>query len=168
MAKYGISLENEYDFKKDAICPLFTSYFSNPEMIKLKDVNNYSMYITEIHAILGIEKRYLIVFVKQNTESLGNKKRLSDLKWQSLQTRTFGEEMFHDKGIPLHSYSPRIISELNQKIVLTHKDSEQYVYSVEKLPLQIVLLPKTKNLDYNNTGKVIPALETYYTLVNFY
>ena len=31
--------------------------------MKLKNVDNYSMYIIKIHALLGIEYRYVIVFV---------------------------------------------------------------------------------------------------------
>jgi hypothetical protein len=167
MASYGISLESEHDFRKDAVCPLFVRYFENPELTKIKkDINNYSMYMVEIYSMLGIEKRYLIAFVREDGEMLGQKKRLSELSWDSLQTRTFPEIEYSSEQVGIHTYNPRRLPELNYKITLQYKDDAQYVYTVEKLPIQITLLPKSKHLDYSKNGTIITALETYQTLVN--
>lgn len=163
MARYGERLDYGFDPLRDDIYPLFTSYFENPRMRKIKDINSYSMYMIKIHALLGIEYRYLIVFVSKDDNIVGNEKFLGELQWESLQTRTMTDE----HNIPFHSYLPRRLDGLDKKISLLHKDANQYVYKVEELPLKIVLLPKTKGLDYTNSGSVVSALETYQTLVSF-
>jgi hypothetical protein len=56
---------------------------------------------------------------------------------------------------------------LDKKIKIKNKTDKQYVYEVESLPINIVLLPKSKNIDYNNNGTVVNALETYQTIVNW-
>jgi hypothetical protein len=163
MASYGQPLNYGYDPTRDSIYPIFASYFENPRMFKIKDVGIYSMYMTKIHALLGIEFRYLIVFVPKNNLPSGDEKFLAQLEWESLQTRTLTDE----HKLPYHSYNPRRNENLDKKIWLKKKDENQYIYSVEDFPLQIILLPHAKNIDYNSSGTIVPALETYQTLVNF-
>ena len=164
MASYGERLNNGYEPIRDNIYPLFVEYFENPKMTKVKDVGNYSMYIVKIASNLGIEYRYLIVFVIKNDFKLGDNKFLSQLEWQSLQTRTLPDE----HHVYTHSYSPVRIPELDKKITLEKNDNEQYIYGVDDLPIRITLLPKKGNQSfYNNKGTVVIALETYQTLVNF-
>lgn len=164
MAYYGQSLDVDYDINKENVYSLFCEYFKNPKMTKIKNVNKYSMYITKIHALLGIEFRYLIIFVKGDEYSLGTEKLLSELHWISFQTRTLTDE----HNIPYHTYIPRRIPALDKKITLNSKDNHQYKYAVDYLPIEITLLPKsTKGMDYQSTGTVVTALETYYTVVSF-
>jgi hypothetical protein len=163
MAAYGQPLNYGYDPTRDSIYPLFANYFENPRLFKIKDVGKYSMYMAKIHALLGVEFRYLIAFVPKNSLSSGDEKFLSQLEWESLQTRTLTDE----HNLPYHSYNPRRLADLDKKIWLKEKDEHQYVYSVEELPIQIILLPRSKSMDYNPSGTVVPALETYHTLVNF-
>ena len=163
MASYGQPLNSGYDPARDSIYPLFANYFENPRMFKIKDAGKYSMYMTKIHALLGIEFRYLIVFVPKNTLLSGDQKFLAQLEWESLQTRTLTDE----HNLPHHSYNPRRLGNLDKKIWLKEKDDKQSIYSVEDFPLQIILLPRSKNMDYNQSGTIVPALETYQTLVNF-
>lgn len=164
MAFYGERLNYGYDPVRDDIYPLFSQYFENPRMVKIKDIDNYSMYMIKIHALLIIEFRYLIVFVKKNNEPVGDAKFLSQLEWESLQTRTLTDE--HD--IPFHVYNPRRFSLLDKQISLRPNNKKKYVYDVENLPIEITLLPKTNvELEYHNSGNVINALESYQTLINF-
>ena len=163
MASYGQKIEYGYDPTRDAIYPLFSEYFENPRMVKIKDVNRFSMYMVKIDAHLGIEFKYLIVFVPLNNLPVGNEKFLAQLEWTSLQTRTLPDE--HD--IPVHSYQPRRLVSLDKRIHLQKKDESQYIYKVDELPLQITLLPKTKHIDYGTQGSVVSAIETFQTLVNF-
>jgi len=165
MANYGELLDNDYDPNKDMVYPLFVEYFNNPLMSKLKDTEQNSIYISRIHSLLGIEHRYLIVFVFKDRIPLGTQINLSKLPpWISLQTRTLQDE----HQVPFHNYIPRRLNGLNQKIALTHKDENQYVYNVDQLPLIITLLPKTGgSMEYSNSGQVVNALETYQTIVTF-
>lgn len=147
----------------DNIYKLFSDYFNNPLMKKLKNVNGYSMYITKINAMLGIIYRYLIVFVRDDGYPIGSTENLINLPWLSLQTRMLEE----DYPLQLHTYYPQRIPELNKTIHLINKDSRQYVYRVDNLPITITLLPKRGfENEYNTTGNVISALETYYTIVS--
>jgi hypothetical protein len=159
----GEFIDTGFDPSRELVYNLLVSYFENPLMTKIKDVAQYSMYLTKIQAMLGIEFRYLIVFVLKNKEAVNSTSRLDNLKWISLQTRTLTD----DHNISQHSYIPRRIPELDQRIVLENKSERQYLYKVEKLPILITLLPKTKSIDYNSTGTVTTALETYQTIVNF-
>lgn len=161
MAFYGEPLNSGYDPIRDNIYPLFTQYFENPRMVKIKDVEQYSMYIIKIHALLGIEFRYLIVFVPKNELPIGDSKFLAQLEWQSLQTMTLTNEY----DVPFYSYQARRFPPLDKKIFLKKKNNSKYSYNVEGLPLEITLLPT--NTEYNQTGNIITALETYQTIVTF-
>jgi len=163
MASYGQVIDSDYDPVKDTVYPLFTEYFQNPKLVKKKDVDKFSMYITQIYALLGVEFRYLIVFLPKDRFPIGSVRSLGDLQWVSLQTRTLTDEY----KVPSHTYIPRRLQSLDKKIELVSKDDLQYKYKVEELPLEIVLLPKTKGLDYQPSGTVVTALETYQTLVTF-
>jgi hypothetical protein len=134
-------------------------------MTKIKDVQNYSMYMTKIHALLGIEYRYIIAFVYKDNSAIGTTSPLIDLRWQSLQTRGLQE----DHNIPPQSYIPRKLPSINKRITLTHRDPNQYVYRTERLPIVVTLLPSSKNkgIEYSQTGTLVTALETYNTILSW-
>jgi hypothetical protein len=165
MAHYGQVLDSNYDPRKDQIYTSFAEYFENPTMTKIKDVQNYSMYMTKIHALLGIEYRYIIAFVYKDNSAIGTTSPLIDLRWQSLQTRGLQE----DHNIPPQSYIPRKLPSINKRITLTHRDPNQYVYSTESLPIVVTLLPSSKNkgIEYSQTGTLVTALETYNTILSW-
>lgn len=151
----------DYDPLKEKIYALMTQYFDNPVMTKMRDVNNFSMYMTRIHTLLGIEFRYIIVFVAKNNEAVGHKERMQNLYWTCLQTLSLDIE---HSNLPFHSYRPQRLQELDKDIKLIQKDDKQYVYSVAGLPMKITLLPNGKS-EYMPSGKVVNALETYQTIV---
>ena len=163
MAFYGERLKYDYDPNKEYIYNLFVDYFENPKMTKKKDIGNYSMYICKINAVLGIEFRYIIIFVGKNLEKIGSERNLSELNWICLQTRTLEDEY----NLQLHSYTPKRIFELDKKIHISSKDEKGYYYNIEDIPIKITLLPKNKGFDYSEHGTVISALETYQTILNF-
>ena len=119
MASYGQALNSGYDPIKDNIYPLFTQYFENPRMTKIKDTDSYSMYMSKIHALLGVEFRYLITFVPGNNFPIGDTKFLTELEWESLQTRT----LIDDHKLPFHSYTPVRIRDLDRRITLVESDA---------------------------------------------
>lgn len=162
VSEYGEFVDNKSTIQDDiyqAIC----EYFQNPMMTKIKDVNNFSMYAVKIYAVLGIEERFVIIFIPKNASKNGDVKALSVLRWVSLQTRTL-ENNFNLK---MHSYIPKKSKILEMFIQLSKKNDESYEYIVD-LPLRIVLLtkrPKDKKMDYNQTGNLMTALETYHTVL---
>jgi hypothetical protein len=163
MAYHGKVFDNYFDPTREEYYDIFVHYFNNPIMTKIKNVDGYSMYISKIHAILGIEHRYIIVFVYRDNNILKHKETLKNLKWISIQTRTLTD----DYDLQPHSYIPTRLAVLNKNIKLVRKDEKQYIYDVEELPLNIILLPKSKNIDYNSSGNVLSAIETYQTIITF-
>ena len=167
MIHYGQLIDSGFDLQKENVYSLFTQYFEDPEMTKIKDIDKYSMYMTKINALLGIEYRYVIAFINKDNDVINSKQSLRDLKWVSLQTRTLTDE----HNLPAHSYFPKRLIELDRKISLVSKDDKQYFYKVEQLPITITLLSKAKSksngFDYNSSGTIVVALETYQTIVNF-
>lgn len=155
------SIIEDYNPEQDKVYSLFTEYFENISMTKIKDVGSYSMYMAKIQAYLGIEFRYLIAFVPKDVYPVRKIVPLTALKWVSLQTRTLEDD--HD--IQPQAYRPRRMKGLDQGIKLVRKSDKEYIYEVEDLPISICLLPKSTGLEYNSTGSVVVALETYQTIV---
>ena len=159
---YG-EIINDFSSERDELYEYFYKYFDNPTMYKIKDINNYSMYFCKIHCLLNNNYRYIIVFVFNDNEPIMNQQRLSQLKWENLQTRTL--EDHHD--LPQHKYQPTRNSKLYTPINRIIKDKDKSVYSCDKLPLQITLLHNKGGANqYQDQGNVITALETYNTLIN--
>uniref|UniRef100_A0A6C0EML6 Uncharacterized protein n=1 Tax=viral metagenome TaxID=1070528 RepID=A0A6C0EML6_9ZZZZ len=164
MAHYGETINDGYDPTREGLYQAFTQYFANPTMKKLKDVNGYSMYIAKTDSQLGIEFRYIIVFIPQDEALVGSAEKMDKLRWVSLQTRMLREE----HRLPIHAYYPERLPILDKKIILTYKDDRQYKYNVTDLPLTVTLLPvgSTKGAEYVSTGNLVSALETYQTIVS--
>ena len=168
--QYGQPLE-EFSPEKDYVYSLFTQYYNDPTMSKIKDVKEYSFYMAKIYALLGVEFRYLVAICHKDNLPIGTTEKLSNLRWISFQARTLPD----DHKIDWHSYTPSR-TELGKKIELQHHDDRQYIYKVEELPIKVILLARKRKvniiepdiaraLDYNKTGTVITALETYQTIV---
>ena len=149
---------------KEEIYKIFVEYFGDCLFTKLKNINNFTMYIARIASNLGIEYRYIIVFVEKDSEFIGVRKNLSMLKWINLQTRSLEEEY----KIPLYSYIPVRFDQINDKIFLLNREENTYTYRCEKLPLSVILLGKKKDsIEYNQEGRLINAIETYNTIISF-
>jgi hypothetical protein len=165
MLKYGQFIDSGFDPIKTHVYDLFTEYFNNPVMTKIKDIGEYSMYMTRIHAMLGNATRYLVAFVSKNDLSIGKTDNLTNLQWVSIQTRTL--EDVHK--IPSHLYTARKFKPFMDKIKLTSQDEEQTVYNTPNLPLIVTLLHTRKDnvYQYQPSGTIVSALETYQTIINF-
>lgn len=161
MAQYGEIIGELDDCNLSELYNAFSVYFNNPYMTKIKNVYNYSMYMSKTYCLLNKYCRYIIVFVNKNTDSLGSQKMLNQLEWNSLQTRTLADK----HNLPPHNYKPTRNTILNtpiQRIKLTEKSSE---YSCEKFPLKITLLHTKEKPTYSEKGNVVSALETYETII---
>ena len=158
-------LLNTYDPNKESLYEYFDIYFNHPNMTKIKDVENYSVYMTKTYCLLSNECRYIIVFVNIDSMPTYTQERLINLKWHSLQTRTLPEQ----HSLPSHNYQPRRLSSLNVVIRREKIDPEASTYVCDNLPITVTLL-HTKNggsNDYQNQGTIISALETYQTIITF-
>jgi hypothetical protein len=166
MTEYGHIINPSYDPSKNKVYEVFCDYFNNPIMTKIKNVENFSMYMVKIHAMIGNAYRYLVIFVDIDSNIIGFNEYMKKLEWVSLQTRTL-EDIHH---IQTHRYDPKTsISELSQKIFVKDRDEKETKYICEQFPLIVTLLHTRKNyvMQYPNNGSIISAIETYQTLFNF-
>jgi hypothetical protein len=161
---HGQLLDIEYNPNNNIIYKGFTDYFSNPIMTKIKNVHEYSMYLTKIHCLLTNIHRYIIVFVIKDVHSIGIKESLKNLYWKSLHTRGL-EDVYN---VPLHTYTPRHMKPLSSIINIVTRDKDKSVYKCEDLGLEVILLHKKNQLhEYNDKGTIISSLETYNTIITF-
>ena len=169
MAHYGKVL-NEYEPEKEHIYDSFVRFFNNPSMIKQKNVEGLSMYITKTFCLLSNECRYIIALVMEDDKEIGYIEKLNNLLWVSFQTRTLKGKM----DTPSHSYTPQrggpldtqIIREQPNRKTINQKASD---YSCEKFPtIRVTLLHTDQGAsEYQDTGAIITALETYQTVISF-
>lgn len=165
MAHYGEILDASYYPDRDVIYPLFTKYFGDLTMTKIKDVGGYSMYAAKIHCLLSTENRYVIIFVKDDKLPMGNLEQLRNFRWETLQTRSLND----NHGIAPQNYKPRRMPELMVPIQLVNKNKKQYEYNCEKYPqLNITMLArKNDEMEYQPRGTIVTAIETYSTVFTF-
>jgi hypothetical protein len=167
MENYGEILETETEtevenktFKK--IYTDFDDYFNHPVMVKIKDVNNHSMYMCKTYCLLSNECRYIIVFVPQDMIPVNSKEKLVNLRWISLQTRTLSD----NHNLPSHAYQPKRDQGLYYTIERIDVSENCSTYKCNDLPVTVTLLHgKNKADDYQKKGNIISALETYQTIL---
>lgn len=161
---YGEILDY-YEPEKDNLYDMFTEYFKNPLMTKIKNVGTFSMYISKLYCLLSKECRYLIVFVPVDENNISSKQYLEKLRWESLQTRTLTDQY----EIEAHGYEPVAKGPLTAVIERINIDKEISTYSCAKFDIVITLLHTEKNDAnvYQQKGTVIAALETYNTIITF-
>lgn len=166
MTEYGHIINPNFDPSKNILYEAFCDYFNNPTVTKIKNVEQFSVYMVKIFSMIGNAYRYLVLFVNIDSNNIGFKQSMKDLEWISLQTRTL--EDYHD--IPIHRYKAVTnIPELNQSLHIKTRDEKQSMYECENVPLVVTLLHTRKNyvMQYPNKGSIVSALETYQTIFNF-
>ena len=163
--EFGQVINPDYDPSKNHIYKEFYNYFDNPVITKTKDVMEYTVYMTKIYSLLGNAFRYLILFVTKDDNSIGTEKKMDTIEWISLQTRTLEEH----HNLKKHSYNNKKTSDLKQKINVVNRDTTKSTYNAETYPLIITLLHTRKNntYQYQPTGTIDSALETFQTIITF-
>jgi hypothetical protein len=161
----GQLVDPDYDPYKDHIYSIFSEYFENPSLVKMRDEKQFSMWMTKIHALLGTEKRYLILFVKKDNLPEGTAKNMDSLRWESLQTRTFSQNY----NLPYHRYQPRNLRELNQQIFMTENNDAFATYNTVQYPIIVTLYHSKKGnkYEYQKQGTIVNALEQFQTNVTW-
>jgi hypothetical protein len=165
MSQFGQIINPDYDPRKTDIYDSFTSYFDNPVMYKIKNIDGFSMYMAKIYCMLGNTFRYLIIFVKQDLNANNSNQHMKNLEWVSLQTRTLDE----NHVLKPHAYTASRHNVLNQSILLKDRTEEESTYECDLFPLTISLLhtKKGSKYQYQAKGTIVSALETYQTIIVF-
>ena len=163
--EFGQVINPQYDPSKNHIYEAFTDYFNNPVLTKIKNVDKYTVYMARIHAMLGNAYRYLVIFVERDVNMFGTTKKMDELTWISLQTRTLEDQ----HNLKPHTYQAAQKPPLNQKINIQDRNEKQSTYHSTDFHLVITLLHTRKNnsYQYQPTGTIVSALETFQTIINF-
>lgn len=164
MSQYGELLQ-EFEPEKDMIRKHINVYFNHPVMVKIKDVDEFSIYMSKMYCLLSNECRYLVAFIPKDTNQAGMRRSLEHLPWSCFQTRTLPDN--HD--LPPHSYNPSNYEPLNVTIRRFNITPENSEYKADKYNINCSLLHKNESVvnDYQDTGTIIAALETYQTVITF-
>jgi hypothetical protein len=165
---YGTKIDY-YNSEEEKVYNIFTDYFNNPVLTKVNDDNFYSTYASKSgNSMMNIYKRYLIVIVLKDNKQLGNKENLSNLKWRSLQTRTFNKE--YDTDITNFEHTPS--TQPHYEIALKDRGEKYCIYTCLNLPIYVTLLlenweDKQSTLRYQSKGTLSQAIETWKTSISF-
>jgi hypothetical protein len=164
MAQYG-RLLFDVDPRKEELYKHFDEYFAHPILTKIKDVQNNSIYMVKTTCLLSNFCRYIVAIVEKDLHEINQRIPLSELSWISLQTRTLEDQ----HQINSHYYQPELKGPLTCSIKREKIENNSSIYSCNDFPLEIVLLHKKKDIEseYQPTGKLISALETFQTIITF-
>ena len=167
---YGVPIDDSnVKLDREFIYSAFNNYFENPILTKIKDVNEYSMYMTKLYCLLNNECRCIIIFTNKDNNPPEYTESLSSLNWVSLQTRTIPSTEYHKFKFKSHSYNPKAKGPLLAEIKRKETNQEASIYDCEELKLTVSLLHTEKNTKdvYQNKGTVIASLETFQTIITF-
>tara|TARA_A100001011_G_scaffold399975_1_gene511450 strand:+ start:10214 stop:10726 length:513 start_codon:yes stop_codon:yes gene_type:complete len=169
MAHYGELLisdnDIQYDIAKTKLYNEIVKYFENPILTKIKNIENFSMYMCKISCLLTNYYRYLIILIEKDSNEINTRIYLENLKWKILQTRTLSDK--HD--LKTHSYTSGNRGLLNGEIFKKETKKNMSIYDCNDYPIKITLLhtKKDSNFEYNDKGTLLSSLETYQTIVDF-
>lgn len=140
------------------------TYFDNPVFTKIKNTDDYSIYMCKLNIQLGNEYRYLVCIVPRDVFFIGVLQPLSSLQWTVFQTRSLVDAYSDIKS--KHTYYPKQGGVFNSVITRKTETKQEVVYTSKEIPVEISLLINTKNLyDYPPIGTLNSALETYNTVL---
>lgn len=163
MEKYGTIFEPNFSLEKDKFRNLISEYYDNPNLQKIKDSDNNSIYAVMLENNLINNKYYIIATCIKDNNKIGVIKSLSHLNWNAFQTRninlpnmiSFTHETKQDK-------------KFNITLKLFERTKKITKYITEEYPIYISLLHDNLNLyEYPNIGNLIAALDTYKTIITF-
>lgn len=149
---------------KEYIYQLFTDYYDNMTMHKIKEDNDFSVYMARLQCLLLNEQRYLIAIVARDRFPPMYKQPLQNLRWMSLQIRNL------EDGYDLQpqSYNMKRTPDFQRRIRVNKRDQDVTTYEIQDLPIKISLLhTRGQKYEYPDEGSLISALETFRTIVHF-
>jgi len=167
---YGVVLNPDASPQRYIMRQHFINYFGDPVLRKTQIVKNKSYFIAEpLFQTMG-ETRYLIVSVINDRSPLNTDKTLSDITWQTLQTRKFnGDEKKYN--VPTFTYQHKdnflnVKDEIMLKLI-DRKDSESTYISNTGLLLNLLIKEGNSKFYYPNALTLTKAIEEYNTLIGF-
>jgi len=163
MSRYAEYIDGS-DLNKLQAYTMFYTYFDDPTLSKIKDAEQYSIYATKIKTMMTREKRYIFVAMKKDSNQVGHIMKLSDMYWESLQTRSLQDEY----QTPVNNYTVKRGAAYNAPIVVSQKYDDRYIYNCPEYNITVTLLyNKNQSRVYQDRGTIAAAIETYNTIFSF-
>jgi len=154
------------DPEKEYVYKIFTDYFDNIRLSKMKNEKDLSVYMARFPCLLLNEQHCLVVLTQRDNYPPSHVESLENLRWISIQTRTFASDAFLD--LNPQSYEAKRDGVFERRIVNVSRSKEVSIYHVEDLPLIVSLLHVRGNeFEYPNDGTLNAALETFRTIIQF-
>jgi len=154
--------------ERDYVYELISSYYDDPIMIKIKNVDRdtFAMYAIQLPCLLMNEKRFLIALTLNDQRPEGTNEKLSDLRWTSFMIRSLNDEtLVH---LPIHRYSIKRDHRYTIPLQITFRNKEISTYKTEMGVFLISLLhTKNQEYEYPNEGNLVSALETFQTVIGW-
>jgi hypothetical protein len=157
-----------FDPVKYSFYRLICDYFSDPFVQKVRQDDNYSVYVCRIQTLLLNEYRYIVIISQADQFAIGSIKPLSELKWVSFQTRTLASDTYYN--VTTHSYDIKNDMKYHFLVKQTSSNIEKSTYEFLnfEFPVQITLLHvKGHTYEYPPNGSLVSCLETYQTVMTF-
>lgn len=160
MSQYGYVIDSDLDFSKREIYQLFFNYFNDPILTKIKDDAGNTLYAAKIGLLLR-DNRYLLVSTPKDNYQVGQTFKLSDIKWNILQTRTLSD----DYNCNSFSYSPTKKHPYNTRIFVDKRYDHMSTFRCKDYKIQVCMLhTDNSKFQYPDIGYLAGALETYNAL----
>ena len=152
----------------------FLSRFGDLVMTKLSilprpaPLSPISVYYARIGCLLCDDTRYVIAMTENDGLLVGESEHLSALPWIAFQTRTIdklpGNRVLGTQSLPA---LPQASKTMSDRMELSEKKSDRFVYHSQHLPLQIELLIEKESDQYASTGSIRSALDTFSCVISF-
>jgi hypothetical protein len=140
----------------------FIDYFGNPIMTKISSMNNNSIYAVRRSINNDNGNKYILVNTKEDGHSIGFTKPLSDIQWDSFQTRVLKK----DYDVLNHTYETRKFSKFETSIHRIEKQENSSTYICNGIPVKVILIDSKKQyFNYKDKGTLLSAIETYNTIL---
>lgn len=161
MAQYGYIIDSDLQSDKRDVYAMFSQYFGNPALTKVRDERLYSTYAVKLNVYLR-ENRYLMLITTKDENQIGAMFPFDDIKWEALQTRSTNSEFECGN----FTYIPSNKAPFSSRIYLKERQDKRTTYTSKDYPLSACLIHTGKSkYEYPNLGTLASALESYQTII---
>jgi hypothetical protein len=152
---------------RDLVYRAFNLYYGNITLTKVNSLNDqHATYGARIYSLLA-EPRYLIVIAYQDFFPKGTTKKLSEIQWESFQTRVLTTDLgLEDQNIPRENNG---VFDDQITVFKRDKDQKKVIYQSLNIPVMVELVPGKKGsiVDFPDKATLEGALETFQCVVYF-
>ena len=165
MEKYGKVFDQTFNIDKERAYRLINEYFDNPDMKKIKNDDNESIYMAYNNTQLLTNNQFIICTCVKDNHPIGTIKKLISIKWDAFQTRMLDfDKSNHLKFSYIAKNTPKFMS----KLVVSDRTQFITKYICKEYNLYISLLHENKHeYEYPDIGILNQSLESFKTIITF-